>query len=104
MVPKDRSRDPFTCYSREWKVDYEDAMNANEVTHGWCGTCDPSAGEKGRVLSSELRRLDDNTMLQSLATAAVLGTMLRRTSRDPHPTLNGDIALRIVKIEAAGLV
>ena len=53
MVPKDRSRDPFTCYSREWKVDYEDAMNANEVTHGWCGTCDPSAGEKGRVLSCE---------------------------------------------------
>ena len=51
LVPKDRSRDPFTCYSREWKVDYEDAMNANEVTHGWCGTCDPSAGEKGRVLS-----------------------------------------------------
>ena len=50
-MPKDWSRDPFTCYSKKTIVDFKDAKNDNEAIHGWCGTCDPSAREKGKVLS-----------------------------------------------------
>ena len=65
MVPKDRSRDPFTCYSKETIVKFKDAMNDNEATHGWCGTCDPSAAEKGRVPRSAA---DDPSVSQAVFT------------------------------------
>ena len=42
LVPKDRSRPPFLCYSFDTALE-TGAENDNEKTFGWCGVCDVNA-------------------------------------------------------------
>ena len=42
LVPKDRSRPPFLCYSFNTALE-TGVENDNEKTFGWCGVCDVNA-------------------------------------------------------------
>ena len=40
LVPRDGSRPPFSCYSKETLVQTDtESEETVEPTHGWCATC-----------------------------------------------------------------
>ena len=46
LVPRDGSRPPFSCYSKETLVQADtESEETVEPTHGWCATCDENCKE-----------------------------------------------------------